>query len=124
MSRTYKDRPSRLGLDSIEREISRKIVKISVEYPHYYNGEWVTTSYMGTAYLDVAGVKLKKKRSYVGFSQYWYRMTPSWWTKMFMLRPARRRANNIVNQLHKFQVEDLEDVDVPDLRKKPHIYYW
>lgn len=48
--------------------------------------------------------------------------TPSWWTKIMMIRPERRKAHLL--EVKALRVVDLEDIDFPDLGKKPHQYYW
>lgn len=60
----------------------------------------------------------KKHRSsydYHGFS------TPSWWTRLKMNRPQRRKYHL---DERKILVSDVDNFDFEDFGKKPHEYYW
>jgi hypothetical protein len=70
-----------------------------------------------TCYLKKAGVLTKKKKN-VDSEHHWM-TTPSWWNRMKHTRPERRRVNIALSQ-----VSDVEEVDIPDLKRKPHIYFW
>lgn len=48
--------------------------------------------------------------------------TPSWWNKLKHTRPERRKIKVLLTVLTGRKC--FEDVDVPDLGRKPHIYYW
>ena len=50
--------------------------------------------------------------------------TPSWWTRLCMLKPQRRAGSLWEREVVKCQVADLEEVDKPSVSRKPHIYYW
>ena len=56
---------------------------------------------------------------------HWMQGTPSWWTNLFMNRPLRRQAQQWERNLQKISdLEELEEVDKPNVSKKPHKYYW
>ena len=74
----------------------------------------------GFRYIQVAGKKTKKRRNYCHFR--WYSTTPSWWTRITMTRPQRRRGRVWEHTVLKAQ--DLELVDPPTVGRKPHIYYY
>jgi hypothetical protein len=53
----------------------------------------------------------------------WHWMsTPSWWTRIMMNRPQRRKGKlwEATVKLEK----TLDEVDPPEVSKKPHKYYW
>ena len=55
----------------------------------------------------------------------WHWMTtPSWWTRMMMNRPQRREAHLWENRAEHTALEDLEELDTPNVSHKPHKYYW
>ena len=89
MSRTYKDRPSRVRFPEI--------------LPYGYEEPEKT-----------------KKRREVNTEWHWMG-TPGWWVSEFMNQPERAR-NRVLERKALFQ--DPEDVDFPDLGRKPHVYYW
>ena len=105
MSRTLKDKPH------------------TVAYPedHYlYDAIRVDTSSFGFRYIQVAGKKTKKRRNYCHFR--WYSTTPSWWTRITMTRPQRRKSRMWEQVVTR--AVDLELQDPPLLGRKPHIYYY
>ena len=108
MSRTLKDKPH------------------TVVYPedHYlYDTVRVDNdpeSRIGFRYIQVAGKKTKKRRNYCHFR--WYSTTPSWWTRITMTRPQRRRGR--VWEHTVLKATDLELVDPPTVGRKPHVYYY
>lgn len=66
-----------------------------------------------------------KKRRDIDYEWHWLGATPSWWTNLFMNRPLRREAQQWERNAQKSQdIEDLEDLDTPNVSKKPHKYYW
>lgn len=62
--------------------------------------------------------KLRKEQDY---EDHW-QTTPAWWVRMFMTKPQRVRMNRELRAA--VNAADLEDVDVVDLKRKPHVYYW
>jgi hypothetical protein len=55
----------------------------------------------------------------------WSKATPSWWTNLFMNRPQRREAQQWERDIQKINdLEELEELDKPNVSKKPHKYYW
>ena len=58
-------------------------------------------------------------------SWHWLQSTPSWWTNLFMNRPLRREAQQWEREVQKIKdLEELEEVDKPNVSKKPHHYYY
>lgn len=72
-------------------------------------------------YYQLPSTKPLLKRSALPQGWFWYRSTPSWWTRMTMNKPYRRAAKLLER---KAIFSDVEEFDFPDLKKKPHIYYW
>lgn len=105
MSRTYKD---------IKR----------VKLMRYYKERWETEYYRDIPELQFYWLKkpgvTPKKRKEVDTKDHWM-STPSWWTHMTMIKPERRAARLLER---KALISDLEDFDIPDTGRKPHIYYW
>ena len=105
MSRTYKD---------IKR----------VKLMRYYKERWETEYYRDIPELQFYWLKkpgvTPKKRKEVDTEDHWM-STPSWWTKMTMIKPERKATKRL---LHKAILQDIEEVDIPDTGRKPHIYFW
>jgi hypothetical protein len=91
MSRTSKDRPSR------------------VRFPEEGNYD----------------IEKPKKPKNVDTKWHWLQNTPSWWTNLFMERPLRHAARRWERDVQKItSLDDLEDLDKPNVSKKPHVYYY
>lgn len=91
MSRTLKDRPSRVRFPEVGNYGVEKLKK-----PRDQDTDW-----------------------------HWLQMTPSWWVNLFMTRPQRHAAQRWERDIQKIQdQEELEEVDTPNVSKKPHKYYW
>ena len=97
MSRTYKDKPSKILHES-------------------WNKDMVWT---GSGYLHLPTTKTKKRKE-VDTEWHWM-STPSWWTRMTMIKPERR-ASKLLER--KALISDLVDFEIPDTGRKPHIYYY
>ncbi len=68
---------------------------------------------------------LPKVRKEVDDTWHWSQSTPSWWTNLFMNRPLRREAQQWERDAQKIDdLEELEEIDKPNVSKKPHKYYW
>lgn len=96
MSRTKKDRPER------------------VKHPEDFdeNGRWKFNN------------ERTKKRKELDTEWHWM-TTPSWWINLFMTRPQRKQAQIWEQELKKIrEMEELDDLDTPNVSKKPHKYYW
>ncbi len=53
----------------------------------------------------------------------WHWMTtPSWWTRLTMHRPKRRKCRVWEHNIRREQ--DFSEADCPDWGHKPHVYYW
>lgn len=67
----------------------------------------------------------KRKRSKTEDTNwYWLQSTPSWWNNLFHTRPRRNAAHVWEVNARKSSVEDLEELDKPNVSNKPHKYYW
>ena len=102
MSRTYKDKPSKLKYTAWDKD--RERIK-------------------GTFYYINLPTTKPKKRKEVDTEWHWMG-TPSWWTSLFMNRPQRRRCKLWQRDALKTCLDSLEDLDKPSISRKPHIYYW
>ncbi len=71
-------------------------------------------------YKELPGLKPKKRKE-VDLEYHWM-TTPSWWTRLTMNRPTRRYYHLLEHEAAR--VSDLEEFDIPDLKKKPYNYYW
>ena len=114
MSRTYKDKPYKLRHEPWDKDR----VMVRCEAICY---DWLTKEpkeYIATRYLEGKTTKTKKRKE-VDTQDNWMR-TPSWWTHLTMIRPERRKTKVLLATLP----DDLEEVDVPDLGHKPHIYFY
>ena len=129
MSRTYKDIPSRIRFPKYwerDREMlvsTRQITKVT-------NLDWDTMEFVTTeleqpyervhySWIDLPTTK-PKQRKRVDTENHWM-STPSWWTRLMMNKPQRRRAHVWER---KALLEDLEETDPPGVSHKPHWYYW
>lgn len=66
-----------------------------------------------------------KKRREEDTKWHWLQATPSWWTNLFMNRPIRRECQRWEREIQKISnSEELEEIDKPNVSKKPHKYYW
>lgn len=102
MSRTYKDRPPALRFPEDQWEFGRYRIAPG-------------------CYLYKKGVKTKKRKSQ--FTEWrWLQSTPSWWTRMTMNRPLRRRGKHYEHSA--LRIIDLEDLMPFNNSHKPHQYYW
>jgi hypothetical protein len=107
MSRTYKDRPSKIRFP--EEQWDYKYYRIG-------GGNW------HICFLEYRGVLTKKKKR-VDTENHW--MTePSWFIREFMNQPQRARGKQWEKKIVKVSLDNLIDVDYPDVSRKPHIYYW
>ncbi len=112
MSRTYKDRPSRVRFP--EFNALYDTFRIAYEEENDFGDVRVRYSY-----LKKPGIKTKKKK-HVDTEWHWM-STPSWWTRLIMNRPQRRKGR-LWERAILFQ--ELEETDAPGVGKKPHQYYW
>ncbi len=119
MSRTYKDRPSRIRFpNGFLNDGGYEYFEYELETPRVsWSGRVITHSRYS---LQRAGFLPKKRRR--EDTEWHWQSTPSWWTRMYMRRPERVRANREVAKIK--HMIDLEEVDIPNLKRKPHVYYW
>lgn len=124
MSRTYKDRPWKIRFPESDPDFGyyklpfeRERKRFNKEKGYYEpTGEYYTSF----VYMHIPGIKLKKRKD-CDTVWHWTRGTPSWWTRMMMNKPQRRRGKLWER---KVLVEDLEETDPPMCGRKPHMYYW
>lgn len=109
MSRTYKDKPYKL-----------KPVNDWSQDKEYIHPIFGDDYYISGYHIERPTTKAKKRKE-VDTEDHWM-TTPSWWTKMTMIRPERRAAHLL--EVKTLKTLDLEDVDFPDLGKKPYVYFW
>ena len=102
MSRTNKDVPSKFKREPWDAD------RIMVEHYGFYK------------YRQAKTTKTKKRKE-VDTEDKWM-STPGWWVKMMMNRPERREHHLLEKKV--LREINIEDVDFPDLGRKPHIYYW
>ena len=101
MSRTYKDKPSKL------------------RHSHYRNDkDFVCVDGMYLYELKLPTTKPKKRKE-VDTEWHWM-TTPSWWTRLMMNKPQRREVKLWER---KALISDLEDLIEPG-KKYKHVYFW
>lgn len=115
MSRTYKDKPSKLTHEPWDKDTLR--FEYEGERLDYYTNEPKT--YIGYGHLDLPTTKTKKRKE-VDTEEHWM-STPSWWTHLCMNKPQRRAGRIWEATVLR---EDIEETDAPGVSKRPHIYYW
>ena len=116
MSRTYNTNPKRVRYPespdtSLETYTAVWVDRNGQEY------EYQRRLYLRKPYL------LPKLPKRVDTEQHW-QSTPSWWTRMYMRRPQRVKLNRLTRRAIGISLEALEAFDVPNLKRKPHVYYW
>lgn len=102
MSRTYKDKPSKL----IWGDYAQDYV-----YLENFRHIWRKTT------------KPKLRRS-VNDEWAWYSATPSWWNRLFHTAPIRRNFRDFCTVSVGLPVDTLEDILEPSDSKKPHKYFY
>jgi hypothetical protein len=102
MSRTYKDKPSRLHTSMVEWKI---------RWDHYDHG------------VLPSGLFPKKRRQDELSTKHWM-PTPSWWTRLMMNRPQRVRSKQWERMVVRCSIDELELQDAPIIGDRPHVYYW
>ena len=98
-----------------EEEYETVKYECTATYPTW--GYKVGDTYIKTFSLKRAGIHPKKKKNVD--TEYHWMTTPSWWNRMQHTRPERRRVKIALSQ-----VSDVEEADIPDLGRKPHMYFW
>ena len=130
MSRTYKDKPNRIRfphdwatdriqifLDPVYVTTTRRLNLDTFEF----EVEELEEPYVRRRfrYLEIKSSRGKQRKA-VDTENHWMH-TPSWWTRIMMNKPQRRRGHVWER---KVLLEDLDETDPPTVGKKPHIYYW
>lgn len=96
--------------------------KRKAKLKRYYKNRWDTEYYISAnpyVFLEVAGVKTKKRKE-ADTEDHWM-STPSWWTSMTMNKPERRAWHLLERRA---LISDMEEFEIPDTGRKPHIYFW
>jgi hypothetical protein len=133
VSRTYKEKPWKFQAKFLENEAEQskywytKIVTQERTKTGPFRWEWVELDppreQQSYFWLDNAGVKTKKKR-YDNEDKWYYGMysrAPSWHTRMYMNRPARRAAHLKERQA---LFCDLDEFDFYVEEDDEFVYYW
>lgn len=104
MSRTYKDKPSKLlwGDHCID---------------------FVYTEPFGYRLGKTSKPKLRKSKN---DNWKWYNTTPSWWNHLFHTKPRRQQSRIWSVKVVKSSLEEgvLDELDTPNYSNKPHRYYY
>lgn len=104
MSRTYKDKPSKLKHELYDQDF---ILVENYGYYKYRLGKTTKT----------------KKRKELDTEDHWM-TTPSWWWRLMHHRPVRRAVHVWEKSVHKYLDEDVDLSICPDHGNKPHQYFW
>jgi hypothetical protein len=102
VSRTLKDRPSRVKHEPWDKDLVR------VE-------GWFR-------YINLPTTKTKKRRK-VDTEWHWMN-TPSWWTRLMMNKPQRREGSIWERKAVLTDFSSLLELDTPGVGRKPHVYFW
>ena len=116
MSRTFKDKPYRLTREPWDKDTLH--IPAIQTYTVWKTKEKVEIDTF--IHLQLPTTKTKKRKT-KDTEDHWG-TTPMWWIHMVMSRPKRRAANAATHKA--LLAEDIEEVDVPDLGRKPHIYFY
>lgn len=129
MSRTYRDSLRAKHRKSRKQRWETKYYQEEYLAERYeYDYKTWTRQYLGELVLrkvtlQRGGVLPKQKRSFLNQGHYWYKYTPSWYTREFMTRPKRARCR--AWEKRAASCLDLDDLDdCPDYGRKPHVYYY
>lgn len=122
MSRTYKDKPAKFRFPE-SYDWRWDCEKIPYEYTYSPWGTEDPVTVIRHVYRQLPGVKTKKRRE-VDCNWHWMGSTPSWWTRLTMNRPQRREHHLWEQIASRTPLESLEDLDTPNVSKKPHVYYY
>lgn len=116
MSRTFKDKPYRLTKDDWDQDTI--MVPATRLYTIWKTKEKVEVD----TFIHLQTPTTKTKKSKTKDTEDHWMTTPGWWVKMTMTKPERRAANTATRKV--LLTEDIEEVDIPDMGRKPHIYFW
>lgn len=129
MSRTYKDKPHHVRFP-YRRDHDTVVVRDLVLVTKSTEIDWETMEFVTTELaepyerwrtrrLETKTTK-PKRRKHEDIEDHWM-STPSWWTRLMMNKPQRRRGHVWER---KVLFEDLDETDPPSVSHKPHIYYY
>lgn len=120
MSRTYKDRPWKVRFPEQNWRVTNETHYERVPYEAEGINYWDKKPYNEIRYFSVKkpGV-LTKKRKNCNHEYRWLQNEPSWFTRDWMNAPKRKHANRMCRT-----ISNLEELDIPDTRNLPKVYYW
>lgn len=121
MSRTRKDLPAHIRAPEEDYWYGREKVEYWAAGNHWRTGEYYERICIW--YKDIPGAKTKKKRRGHHW-KYWTQITPMWWIHDMMTVPQRAKGRMWEHTVVKMEIDDLIDVDIPNVDRKPHHYYW
>jgi hypothetical protein len=114
MSRTRKDKPTKFRDD---------VNSYSGSYQGLYDSRYWEMCRENVHKKFHSRPKLRKTKDY---ESHWM-STPSWWTRLYMTRPQRKRQNQYLKQYDLIVLDDLdllEESDIAFTGLKPHVYFW
>lgn len=121
MSRTFKDR--KFGRTYWREQRERETIEFAYEVREVgWDGKPIV--YQRRRSLQRPGVRPKLRKDYVNKLESACYSTPMWWIREMMNRPERKSANQLTREAVKYRLEDIDAIDIPDLGRNPHIYYW
>ena len=115
MSRTNKDKPLKFQNKEYDYLFDKKSIN------NYIWSETNKCFYNCIRYIQVSGVKKKKKRHF--FEKQWM-TTPMWWIHDYMTVPQRAKNTIWEKRVLNVSMEELDLEDPPINGRKPHFYYW
>jgi hypothetical protein len=126
MSRTYKDRPSKIQFPNSSWNDDYIVYK---QEPWLQTHKWISGEYVEletpvqrfTEYKIPGPSTKAKKRKCTTKPWKWSQATPSWWTRLLMNKPMRHAGRAWER---KVLFQDIEETDPPSVGRKPHHYYW
>lgn len=88
---------------------TKKDRPVKVRFPEYWTEPYARTK--------------KRKEEHSDWD--WMYATPGWWNNLFHTRPQRREAQQWERNITKIQdFDELEDLEKPNVSRKPHKYYY
>lgn len=115
MSRTYKDTKIQHCGPEAQWLYGTEVIEYTYSIPYPWNNE--VDSYTGRVRVDIAGAKVKRKRSFLRK----FRKSPSWFTRMCMTSPKRVECRKWAREI----VSGGElDTLCPDYGSKPDMYFY
>lgn len=118
MSRTFKDKPRKLRVEPWDKDTQRfQYVAVGKVW-----GTDEVREYLAYGHIDLPTTKTKKRKA-VDTEDHWM-TTPNWWVSLTMTKPQRREGALWERKVATSKFENLEELGVPSVSRKPHIYFW